>query len=293
MKNFLDIDMNFKKNLNHKFMKYQLFLSYSAGYLQTFEEFVEFAYRQGFFGVEFIPDLPPNLPEQLDNERIKTLKKLKSEYNLHYTVHSIFMDINPTSLVPKVKQLAFDLTLEILTFAKNIEAEAVIIHPGYRFTPWRERPEQAKLFEKIQKDTYLKLAEESTRIEIPIFIENGSYYLSARKGKRKPLHIGINADELLSIAKIPSKSPFGICLDIGKAYLSSTKCSENEVLNYLERITPLLCEVQLNTFTGYQKVIPLVLAYLKSINFKGPIVLECSKEKIKTLSHLVAKWELK
>ena len=270
-------------------MKNQIFLSYSAGYLQTFEEFVEFAYQEGFVGVELIPDLTPNLPEQLDDERIKTLIRLKSEYNLRYTVHNIFMDINLTSLVPRVRQLAFDLTQAILVFAKRIGAEAVVIHPGYRFTPWRTKLKQVELFEKVQSDTYLRLAEKSAKIGIPIFIENGSYYLSARYDERKPLHIGITADELLSIAKIPTSLPFGICLDIGKIYFSSARCSIKGVIDYIERVLPLLHEVQLSTFNGYQEVIPHVISYLRSINFKGPIVFECSKEKIKDLFNLFTK----
>jgi sugar phosphate isomerase/epimerase len=179
--------------------------------------------------------------------------------------------------------LAFELTRDVLILASQIEAEAVIIHPGYRFTPWRNKPEQAKLFEEIQKTTYSELANESHKIGVPIFIENGNYYLSARNGERQPLHIGITPDELLQIAHIPSKSPFGICFDVGKAYFSSNNYSANEVVSYIERIAPLLSEVHLNTFSDYQNIIPLVLSSLEAINYSGPIVFECPKDNIKLL----------
>jgi sugar phosphate isomerase/epimerase len=267
-------------------MKAPIYLSYTAGYGQTFEEFVEFVHNEGFVGLEFIPDLHPNLPEEFNEERITALLTLKQRYDLQYTVHNIYMDINPTSLVPKVRQLAIALTWDVMRFAKAIDAQALVMHTGYRFGPWRTKVEQIELFEKVQRETYTLLANYAAKSGVPLLLENGNYYLSGRNGVRQPLHIGIEAQDLIMIANLPQNNAFGICFDIGKAYLSVNDYSVNEVIKYVKEITPLLREIHLNAFEGYQKVVPDVLAYLKDIDFAGPIVLECARSHVDVLRKL-------
>lgn len=268
-------------------MRYPIYLSYTAGYGQTFEEFAYFAYSEGFSGIELIPDLHPNLPEELHQDRIDALSELKSRYTLQYTVHNIYMDINPTSLVPKVRELALALTREVMLLAKAIGAMAVVMHTGYRFGPWRTKPEQIQMFESVQYETYRTLAEYANELGIPILLENGSYYLSGRDGIRQPLHIGIEANELVAIANIPVQASFGLCFDIGKAYHSVENCSADAVIEYLREITPYIKEIHMNTFNGYQKIIPSVLSYLESIAFDGAIVLECARNHIDLLRKLL------
>lgn len=269
-------------------MRAPVYLSYTAGYSQPFEEFVEFAHNKGFVGVEFIPDLSPNLIEEFDEHRISILLGLKSQYNLEYTVHNIFMDINPTSLVPKVRRLALELTIETMHFAKAIDAQAMIVHTGYRFTPWRTKPEQIRMFEGVLREAYTELSKYSRETGIPVLLENGDYYLSARNGVRYPLHIGIDAEELLMIAQLPPTNPFGICFDIGKAYFSVSNYSVDEVMAYLRQVTPFLREIHLQAFDGYQDVVPSVLTYLQGIRFDGPIVLECARGSVDLLRRLFA-----
>lgn len=269
-------------------MGFPIYLSYTAGYGWTFEEFAYFASGEGFSGIELIPDLHPNLPEEFDQDRIDALSDLRSRYTLQYTVHNIYMDINPTSLVPKVRELALNLTKEVVQFAKAIGAITVVMHTGYRFGPWRTKPEQIEMFEHVQQETYMTLASYSSALGIPILLENGNYYLSGRDGTRQPLHIGIEAEELLAIASIPPGNPFGICLDIGKALRSVDDCSADAVIAYLRKITNLLKEVHINTFDGYQRVIPEILAYLEAINFAGIIVLECARDSIRPLRQLLS-----
>lgn len=268
-------------------MRSPIHLSYTAGYSQTFEDFAYFAHSEGFSGIELIPDLHPNLPEEFDKDRIDTLSELLSQYDLQYTVHNIYMDINPTSLVPKVREFALNLTREVMQFARAIGASAVVVHTGYRFGPWRTKPEQIEMFERVQHETYTTLASYSGELGLPIFLENGSYYLSGRNGMRQPLHIGIEAKELIAIANIPLDDPFGICFDIGKAYLSVDNCSADAVVKYLREVTPLLKEVHMNAFEGYQEVVPGVLAYLEDIDFSGAIILECAKKHIDSLRKLL------
>lgn len=263
-----------------------LYLSYTTSYGQTFEEFANFVYNEGFTGLEFIPDLHPNLPEEFDEERINTLISLKTRYKLQYTVHNIYMDINPTSLVPHVRQLALALTQEVMQFARAIDAQAVIAHTGYRFGPWRTRVEQIEMFERVQQETYTTLARYSTELGIPLLLENGNYYISGRNGVKQPLHIGIEARDLIMIASIPQNNPLGICFDIGKAYLSVEGHSTKEVIEYLKDVRPYLREIHLSAFEGYMEVVPEVLACLEELHFDGPIVLECARSHIGMLRKL-------
>jgi sugar phosphate isomerase/epimerase len=196
------------------------------------------------------------------------------------------MDINPTSLVPKVRNLALELTVEVMRFAKAINAHAVVIHPGYRFPPWRTKHDQIKMFERVLRETYIELAKYSAEIGIPLLLENGNYYISARNGIKYPLHIGIDPEELLFIVKLPHDNPFGVCFDVGKAYFSVNNYSIEEVIDYLKKVTPFLKEVHLNAFDGYQQIISYVLTYLEDIGFNGPIVLECDRNKIDLLRKL-------
>lgn len=267
-------------------MKAPLYLSYAAGYGQTFEKFVEFAHDEGFVGIEFIPDLHPNLPEEMDEARVKMLIDLKQRYGLQYTVHNIYMDINPTSLVPKVRQLAIALTCDVLQFALAIGAQALVIHTGYRFGPWRTKVEQMEMFEKVQKETYTILADYSVQSGVPLLLENGNYYLSSRNGIRQPLHTGIESQDLIMMANLAQNHSLGICFDIGKAYLSVKDYSVSGVIKYIKEVTPFLKEIHLSAFEGYQEVVPDVLTYLEDIDFGGPIVLECARSHIDVLRTL-------
>lgn len=264
----------------------RLFLSYAAGHPMSFETFCEFAHKKGFAGVEFIPDLSPNLPEEITYERVERLLDLKSKLKLDFTVHNIFYDINMTSLVPRVRALALELTEEILKFATSVRAEAVVAHTGYRFSAWRSKPVQVEMFERICTETYQWLASRSQEYDVPVLLENGNYYLSARTSVKKPLHIGITASELIELVTMATQ-PLGICFDIGKAYFSVDDWSVEQVLEYLKMVSPYLKEVHINTFDGYEECCPPVLKYLSEIGFEGPLVFECGQSSIEILLEMV------
>ena len=171
------------------------FLSYAAGHPMTFEEFCNFAHELGFVGVELIPDLSPNLPEEFSLERRSTLRGILNRLELSCTVHNIFYDINHTSLVPSVRQFAYEITKVVMAFAEDIGASALIIHPGYRFSPWRSKPDQAKMFDDVVSEVYPRLGALSLQYGIPLLMENGNYYYCALRGSRNPLHIGIDYEQ--------------------------------------------------------------------------------------------------
>jgi len=264
----------------------KLFLSYAAGHPMTFETFCGFAHQRGFEGVEFIPDLSPNLPEEISLERIVKLMDLKAELGLEFTVHNIFYDINMTSLVPRVRALAFELTEDVLRFAASVEASAVIVHTGYRFGAWRSKPKQMEMFDRICTDTHEWLSLKSNEFNVPILLENGNYYLSARNSVKHPLHIGITAADLIELVTIP-REPLDVCFDVGKAYFSVDDWSVDQVLEYLEAVRPYLKEIHMNAFDGYEECCPPVLERLKEIGFDGPLVFECGQSSIDLLLEMV------
>ena len=268
-------------------MPLEIYLSYSSAYVTSFEDFVRRAATQGFAGVELIPDLSPNLLEQFPSHRRQELARTAQNLGLHVTVHNVYMDINPTSLVPAVRQFALDLTFATLEFAKDMDARWLVMHTGYRFGAWRSKPDQARMFEQNLAEIHYELANYSAAVGIPILLENGSYYLATRYGQPSPLHIGIECEELISLARIPASAPFGICLDIGKAYLSVEGRGAGPVIEYVTKTLPLLREVHIGAFPDYAEILPEVLRYLDDNRFDGPVVLECGQDDLEPLLNVV------
>jgi len=251
----------------------------------TFEDFCIFASRLEFAGVEFIPDLSPNLPEELTGDRRKKLVQIGQELGLSYTVHNIFYDINHTSLVPRVREFALTLTEDVLKFASDIGAVGFVIHPGYRFAAWRSKQEQIVMFERVVQQVYPALTSLSASYHVPIFMENGNYFLSAKSGKRNPLHIGIEAAELVDLVET-SNPVMGICFDVGKAYFSMNDYSIDELIEYLSHIYPYVREIHLNAFDGYLEAVPPVFDWLSNNKYEGLIIFECGKSAIEPLKEI-------
>ncbi|WP_407374423.1 sugar phosphate isomerase/epimerase family protein [Methanobrevibacter sp.] len=104
-----------------------------AGIDKTLKETLD--YIEGL-GIEYV-----ELVHQFPTENIET--DLLESYNLKYTIHAPFMDVNIASLQEKSRMNSVGQIKESIEFANEINAEAVVIHPGQTsFLPNKFFPEK-------------------------------------------------------------------------------------------------------------------------------------------------------
>lgn len=244
-------------------------LSYAGSYHLTFEAFLAMASEQGFNNVQLTPDQEPNLYTELQGQRLRELYRLKTSLGLEIYIHNVFYDINLVSLVPEVRQLAFDITKKILEISRALSAKTLTVHLGYMFPGWRSSREQAGRFWRVVERSIKDLAELSNQYNVPILLENGSYHLSAATGSnRTPLHLGIAPDEMAHLVNL-SDGKLGVSLDINKAMHSGSP-----VMDFVTALGASIKELQVSTVNPYGETITNVLTALPVIAYPRAVVLE-------------------
>ena len=91
-----------------------------AGIETTLEETLEFIENLGLDYAELVHQFPS---ENIDADILES-------YNLKYSVHSPFMDVNIAALQDKSRLNSIGQIKDSIDFANEINAEAVVIHPG-------------------------------------------------------------------------------------------------------------------------------------------------------------------
>lgn len=200
-------------------------LSYVPYYGSRFEDFVEEASALKFQGIEFIPDLTPNLLSELGKDRTRAIAERLRELKLQPTVHSVFYDINLVSVVPEVAELALDIVRASVEFALSIGAREVTVHPGYQFPGWRSSEFQRAVFAGSVRRAMGALVQLAKEYDVQLFLENGSYFVTDKRLMAgKPLHFGVDREEI-DLMMEQGGSNLGICLDFGKANVSNLDVS--------------------------------------------------------------------
>ncbi|WP_458404448.1 sugar phosphate isomerase/epimerase family protein [Methanobrevibacter sp.] len=104
-----------------------------AGIDRTLKETLEFIENLGIEYVELVHQFP--------TENIET--DLLESYNIKYTIHAPFMDVNIASLQEKSRANSIGQIEDSIDFANEINAEAVVVHPGLTsFLPNKFFPEK-------------------------------------------------------------------------------------------------------------------------------------------------------
>lgn len=106
---------------------------------------------------------------KLDEHRIQSLLELKKKHNLTFTIHAPFADVNIASLVPEVRQMAMERLEQSIQHASQLEAEAIVIHPGHRgaltsFYPTEEW--------RLNVDAIARLAASAKDMGVQLCLEN-------------------------------------------------------------------------------------------------------------------------
>ena len=91
-----------------------------AGIETTLENTLEFIENLGLEYVELVHQFPS------ENVDIDTLES----YNLKYSIHAPFMDVNIATLQEKSRLNSIEQIKDSIDFANKIDADAVVVHPG-------------------------------------------------------------------------------------------------------------------------------------------------------------------
>lgn len=230
----------------------KLILSYAAGfYGKSFEEFFQFCGESSIKRLHIIPDQFPNLYSDFSNSRITGIQNLISKFELDISVHNVFYDINPLSLVPSVAEFALQVTKDVALLGKKLGSQSLTIHPGYIYPGWSADPSQRKRFEHEIEGKIKALVDSIGEIGVQCRFENGSYCLTSLSSEqRTPFHFGVFANDLLKV--VDSHMDASICLDIGKITASNLIVEE-----FVEKFQNKIKEVQFSNIESLNKIIEI------------------------------------
>jgi sugar phosphate isomerase/epimerase len=243
----------------------KLILSYAAGfYGKSFEEFAQFAGESSIKRIHFIPDQFPNLYSSFQESRISDLKNLKSKFDLDISLHNVFYDINPLSLVPSVAEFALQVTKDVALLGQNLGSQSLTIHPGYIYPGWSADPSQRKRFEGEIGEKIRILVDSVGELGLQCRFENGSYCLTSLLSERRtPFHYGVFAEDLRKV--VESHTDARVCLDIGKVFASNLTIKE-----FIEKFQERIKEVQFSDIKSLNSFIEKCKIYglnAKKIDF--------------------------
>lgn len=131
-----------------------------AGINKTLEETLEFIESLGIAYVELVHQFPS------ENIAIDLLES----YNLKYTIHAPFMDVNIASLQETSRADSIKQIKNSINFANDIDAEAVVVHPGLTsFLPNKYFPDKVI---QAANDSIKELGEYGNDLGVLTTIEN-------------------------------------------------------------------------------------------------------------------------
>ncbi len=106
-----------------------------AGLHENLEDILGFIESLGLEYAELVHQFPY---ENIDSE-------ILDSYNLKYSIHSPFMDVNIASLQEKSRLNSISQIKSSIDLANRIDAETVVVHPG--LMPFLARPFEDKVYE--------------------------------------------------------------------------------------------------------------------------------------------------
>lgn len=169
------------------------------------ESFNRMTKRLGTVETPYIEIVDDGIHE-LSKKRVATLKEAAKSYDLEYTVHAPFADINIASPSGAILSASIKRLNKSMAYANKLDAKVWVFHPGAKtgisqFYPDAEWKQNCKSIEKLYKT-----AEE---YGLNIALENlpGKYWFLMHK-----------PEEFLRLYR-DTNLPVGITLDLGHAHL--------------------------------------------------------------------------
>ena len=163
---------------------------------------LEFFEGLGIDYFELMSDYPNN---NIDIEALRT-------YNLKYTVHSPFVDLNLASLNKNVQKLSIAEVKKSIDLARELESEIVVVHPGR--IPFLSQPFELETIATTRES--IKICGDYARdLGVEIAIEN------------MPKIESFLFQDIYELNKLLEELEMFMTLDVGHAHTSGFK--ENEL----------------------------------------------------------------
>ena len=138
------------------------------------------------------------------------IKGLKS-YNLKYTVHSPFVDLNPASLNKNVQKVSIAEIKKSIDLARELDSEIVVVHPGR--VPFLHKPFEKKVLAKSRES--IKICNDyGEDLGVTIAIEN------------MPNIEGFIYQDIYELNKLLEELEMNMTLDVAHAATTGFKESE-------------------------------------------------------------------
>ena len=163
-----------------------------AGLKENLEDILNFIENLGLEYAELVHQFPyENISEDL----------LES-YNLKYSIHSPFMDVNIASLQEKSRLNSINQIKNSIDLANSIDAECVVVHPG--LMPFLARPFEDRVY-ATANESIIELGNYGKDLGVCVTIEN------------MPTFEGMIYQDMVELDKFLCENEMFMTLDIGHA----------------------------------------------------------------------------
>ncbi|MDR2700702.1 MAG: sugar phosphate isomerase/epimerase [Nitrososphaerota archaeon] len=214
---------------------------------------------------------------ELDKNRVNLLKETAKSYNLEYTVHAPFADINIASPSRTILNASLKRLTESLHYAHALDAKLWVFHPGARtgisqFYPGAEWKQNTQSIQELYA--------EAEQFGVNIAIENlpAKYWFI------------MNSPEDFHKFYKETKLPIGIVLDIGHANL------ENQTQPFFDQLADKIIHIHASDNkgvnddhfgVGYGTIgYSLVAETLKKIGYNQRVIVESCDHVAESLKKL-------
>ncbi len=210
---------------------------------------------------ELVADLKQLLPDIAYQ-----MKELAPSYDLEYSIHAPFNDLNLAALNPELRKLAIRYLKETISSASELGIELITFHPGHLC------PSGVYALDMVYQENLKSLR------EIGEFIENDGLKITLAL-ENMPLRnwtLGNTTEEILEMV---DATPFGICFDVGHAFIVDNQDGIKKFLNNISKFKNVHIhdnngKRDEHLILGEGKIdIPLVVEHLKK-EYNGPIIIE-------------------
>ena len=203
---------------------------------------------------------------KLDERSIARLRQLSASFNLKFSLHAPFTDLNIASLNPTVQRLSVKAFKATMQKAYKVEAETVVIHPGFKGPQEGFRPgESWQLNIKVLR----QLQAEAKNLGLTLALENmpkGGWPILSRVEDFERFYAEADVEDL------------GLALDVGHAL------TVGQLDQFLQKFSRRIVHIHLHSnygdkdehlgFGGGNLDWPGVITKLKEIGFSGFLMVE-------------------
>ena len=163
-----------------------------AGLHENLEDILDFIESLGLEYAELVHQFPY---ENINEEFLES-------YNLKYSIHSPFMDVNIASLQEKSRLNSIEQIKTSIDLANKIDAESVVVHPG--LMPFLARPFEDKVY-AVANESIIELGNYGKDLGVCVTIEN------------MPTFEGMIYQNIEDLDKLLTENEMFMTLDIGHA----------------------------------------------------------------------------